>query len=356
MKPLLEIRKLSNYYTKKLKLQDKFTLKRKETLKVLDNVSIDIYPNETLGLVGESGCGKTTLAKCILRLIDNVEGTILFENQNLMDLSGSSLRKIRKDMQMIFQNPYSSFNQNMKIYDILAESVKLSKSFYKNTNNYSLNEEILKLCKSVNFREDKLDLYPFKLSGGERRRISVARILTLKPKFLIADEPVAALDVSIKSQIINLLLGLQKKYKMTYLIISHDIGLIKCMSDRIAVMFMGRIVEVGNNRQFRIGRCLHPYTEELLEASDYISSIMNIRDVQKEKFIERNYESIDYIKIKGCKYRRRCYFYNKYLKNQVNGRVCREKEPELKVFNDDKYYKDHLYACHFATEFLRTKR
>jgi len=344
MDTLVEVKNLNSFYIKEYSFEEILSGKKKDLIKILDDLSLSIYNNETLGLVGESGCGKTTFAKCIFRMVDNVKGSIVYDKNNILSLKHSELRELRKKMQMIFQNPYSSLNHNMKIFDIIAEGVKLSDG---NSKKADMGKKVLTLCKKVNFKKEKLNYFPHQISGGERRRVGIARILAVNPIFLVADEPVASLDSSIKSQIINLLLEIKELYKMTYLIISHDIGLIKYMCNRIAVMYLGKVVEIGKNKDFRVDRCFHPYTKELLSASNYISSILEMNGLNSDTVVKRRTSSLSYEHDQGCKYRSRCVLYRKIEENKKM--ICKEREPEIQIL-DDKFYENHSLACHFALD------
>lgn len=212
---------------------------RKKEIKAVDGVSFEIKEGKTLGLVGESGCGKTTVGRTILRLIEPTEGKIFFDGEDITSLNGSKLKKLGREMQIIFQNPESSLNPRMKIYDSIAEPLRIHKICNKNEEK----ERIFELIETVNLNEELLFRYPHELSGGQIQRVAIARILSLNPKFIVADEPTSMLDVSVQAQILNLLKDLQKKYAISYLFISHDLEVVEWMSDEIAIMRKGKIVE-----------------------------------------------------------------------------------------------------------------
>jgi ABC-type oligopeptide transport system ATPase subunit len=212
---------------------------RKKVIKAVDGVSFEIKEGKTLGLVGESGCGKTTVGRTILRLINPTEGKIIFDGGDITSLNGSELKKFGRVMQIIFQNPESSLNPRMKIFDSIAEPLSIHKICNKNEEK----ERIFELIETVNLNEELLFRYPPELSGGQIQRVVIARILSLNPKFIVADEPTSMLDVSVQAQIPNLLKDLQKKYGLSYLFISHDLEVVEWLSDEIAIMHKGKIVE-----------------------------------------------------------------------------------------------------------------
>lgn len=212
---------------------------RKKEIKAVDGVSFEIKEGKTLGLVGESGCGKTTVGRTILRLIEPTEGKMFFDGEDITSLNGSKLKKLGREMQIIFQNPESSLNPRMKIYDSIAEPLRIHKMCKKNEEK----EVIFELIETVNLNEELLFRYPHELSGGQIQRVAIARILSLNPKFIVADEPTSMLDVSVQAQILNLLKDLQRKYAISYLFISHDLEVVEWMSDEIAIMHKGKIVE-----------------------------------------------------------------------------------------------------------------
>jgi oligopeptide transport system ATP-binding protein len=230
-------------------------------IKAVDGVSFFIRKGETLGLCGESGCGKTTLAWCISRLYRPTSGEVLFEGKDITKMEGEALRQLRQRMQIIFQDPFGSLDPRMKCGDIVSEPLKVHR--VGQGRNYS--EQINNLLMAVGVDPDMSDRFPHELSGGERQRIGIARALSLKPSFIICDEPVSALDVSIQGQIINLLKDLQAQFSLTYLFIAHDLAVVRHMSDRVAIMYLGRIVELSSKADLYVNP-LHPYTIALLSA------------------------------------------------------------------------------------------
>ncbi len=308
------------------------------SVRALESVSLSIQKGETLGLVGESGCGKTTLGKSILRLIGEITGDVRFAGESIYELDGSSLRELRKRMQMIFQNPYAALNNHMRVDEIIAEGVSVS-----GRQNGAVVDRVAELLESVNLNPDKAAQYPWELSGGERRRVGIARILAVDPEFIVADEPVAALDLSIKSQVINLLTDLREQRRLTYLFISHDIGVVRYVSDRIAVMYLGVIVEVGDTDDVSGTRCLHPYTQQLLAAADYMSRRDNLSDASRT-MSGQNWE-VPTETPSGCRYHPRCALYEKLGRPAS----CREDVPVLSPY-DLRGETSHAVACHYAGE------
>jgi len=252
-----------------------FFSKKIPDVKIINNVSLNIKKGEVLGLVGESGCGKSTLGRSLLRLVPVKSGKILFNNDDLMNKNYSELSKLRPQLQMIFQDPYASLDPRMTIYDTLAEPLL----FHNIVPKSELDEEINRLMNLVGLAPRYIKKYPHEFSGGQRQRIAIARALALRPEFIIADEPVSALDVSIQSQIINLLLDLKKKLNLTILFISHDLSVVRFICDRIAVMYLGKIVEIAPSKEL-FENPIHPYTQALLSA-------IPLPDPRKEKNRER---------------------------------------------------------------------
>ncbi|QST00589.1 dipeptide ABC transporter ATP-binding protein [Pontibacillus sp. ALD_SL1] len=231
-------------------------------VKAVDGVSFDIKKGETLGLVGESGCGKSTTGRSILRLLDPTDGEVLFNGEDITKLTGKRLRDIRQDIQMVFQDPYASLNPMQMVGDIVSEPIK---NYHKNRKGEELKAEVMDLLTRVGLPEDAYYKYAHEFSGGQRQRIGIARALALKPKLIIADEPVSALDVSVQSQVLNLLNELQDDFDLTYLFIAHDLSVVKHMSDRIGVMYLGNIMEVADKSSI-YAEPLHPYTQALISA------------------------------------------------------------------------------------------
>jgi peptide/nickel transport system ATP-binding protein len=254
---LLEIRDLKKYFP----VSTGFLGRTREHVKAIDGVSLDVDDGETVGLVGESGCGKTSLGRCIVRLIEPTSGTITFEGQELSALSSSAMREIRRKMQVIFQDPYASLNPRMRVGEIIGEGLRI----HGLAQGRELKARVLELLTRVGLRAEYYGRYPHEFSGGQRQRIGIARALAVNAKFIVADEAVSALDVSIQAQILNMLLDLQQELGLTYLFISHDLRVVEHVSDRVAVMYLGKIVEIAPAGQLH-SVSQHPYTQALLSA------------------------------------------------------------------------------------------
>ena len=233
-------------------------------VRAVDDVSLDIHPGETLGLVGESGSGKSTLGRLILRLIEPTSGRIHFEGHDLLAASAGEMRRLRRDMQIIFQDPFASLDPRYRVEDIIAEPLII------HGNKAGVRARVTELLRAVGLDESILRRFPHEFSGGQRQRIGIARALALRPKFIVADEPVSALDVSVGAQIVNLLGQLQRDFGLTYLFISHSMPVVRYLSTRIAVMYRGKIVEVGSSEEIT-ERPQHPYTRSLLEATPEVA-------------------------------------------------------------------------------------
>lgn len=318
MKTLFDIKNLNMHYP----VTDGITNTVKGYVYALNDVNLKIYENEILGLVGESGSGKSTLGNCVLKLITPTSGEVIFNNENILKKKKSELKNFRKSAQLIFQNPYMSLDPRMKIYDILKEPFIINGIKDKK----EINETIKKIIDLIGMKEEVLTRYPHEFSGGQRQRIAIARAIILNPQFIVADEPVSALDVSIQAQIINLLLNLKDHLNLTMLFISHDLSVVKYISDRIAVMYLGEIVELATKDEL-FDNHKHPYTQILLDAVPVIS------ENKKERKIEHKEAPSVRELPKGCKFQSRC----PYVMDK-----CKECSPELKEIAPNHYVRCFL--------------
>ena len=242
-----------------------FFNKKTGDVKAVENVSFEIPEGEILGLVGESGSGKSTLGRSLIRLIEPTNGKIFYNNKDITKFSEKEMRKLRKDFQIIFQDPYASLDPRKKIFDIISQGI----SIHSKMNKSQIYDKVLEIIKDVGLQEEHLSRYPHEFSGGQRQRIGIARALVLDPKFIIADEPVSALDVTIQAQILNLILALKEKYSLTILFISHDLSVINQIADRVMVMYLGHIVEIASTKNL-FSNPRHPYTRSLIETAPQI--------------------------------------------------------------------------------------
>ena len=263
---LIEVKNLKKYFP----IKGGIFNKKVGDVKAIENINFAILKGEVLGLVGESGSGKTTLGRSILRLIEPSEGSITFEKKDITNLSEKEMRTYRKDMQIIFQDPYASLDPRKRIVNIIGQGLKIHTDLV----NEEIKEQVADLLKQVDLQSEHLTRYPHEFSGGQRQRIGIARAIALKPKFIVADEPVSALDVSIQAQILNLLQDLKDQYMLTMLFISHDLAVVKHVADKVMVMYLGRIVEIADSKEL-YSNPMHPYTISLLEIAPTINPKKN---------------------------------------------------------------------------------
>jgi oligopeptide/dipeptide ABC transporter ATP-binding protein len=318
MSILLEVKGLKIYYP----ISSGLFKKTIGYVKAVDDVSFSINEGETLGIVGESGCGKSTTGRAILRLTKPTEGDVIFQGQNLSALKGQGLRKIRRDMQIVFQDPYASLNPRMTVGTILEEPLKI----HGLAAGAERKRRVKELLDIVGLSELHYNRYPHEFSGGQRQRIGIARALITKPKLIVADEPVSALDVSIQSQILNLMKDLQEQFKLTYMFISHDLSVVRHISDRIAVMYLGSLVELAPKHKL-YDNPQHPYTQALLSAVPH----PNPRE-SRERIILSGDVPNPANPPGGCAFHTRCRF---------TMEQCKTERPVLKMISPG-----HLSACH----------
>jgi len=321
---LLEVKNLKKYFP----VSNGFLKREIQYLKAVDDVNFYIKKGETFGLVGESGCGKSTTGRTIIRLYDVTDGEIIFDGAEIGKLKEKQLKPFRKRMQMIFQDPYASLNSRMTVGDIIVEPLDI----HNIARGKERQDIIYDLLEKVGLNKEHANRYPHEFSGGQRQRIGIARALAVKPDFIICDEPISALDVSIQAQVVNMLEDLQEEMGLTYLFIAHDLSMVKHISDRIGVMYLGKLVEVADSDEL-YSNPLHPYTQALLSA-------IPIPDPKvtrsKQRIILEGDVPSPINPPRGCKFRTRC----RYATEK-----CKEVEPELVDIGNG-----HMHACHYADD------
>ncbi|HAX02916.1 MAG: peptide ABC transporter ATP-binding protein [Tenericutes bacterium GWC2_34_14] len=320
--PLLKVVNLKKYF-------DLTTMGHKKVLAAVDDISFEIYKGETFGLVGESGCGKTTTGRVIVNLYRPTGGNIIFDGVDYSDKSERELKPFRKRVQMIFQDPYASLNSRMTVFEIISEGIKTHRILGTKE---EIETRVHELLEKVGLKREHAGRYPHEFSGGQRQRIGIARALALNPEMIVADEPISALDVSIQAQVINMLEDLQKEFNLTYLFIAHDLSMVRHISDRIGVMYLGKIMEIGESDAV-YERPLHPYTESLLSSIPIADP--KIRMSEKRIILEGDVMSPINPK-PGCRFASRC----RYAKER-----CFSETPEVREVEPKRFV-----ACHLVEE------
>jgi oligopeptide/dipeptide ABC transporter ATP-binding protein len=317
---LVEVKNLKKYFPLKTSLFKK----ENQVVKAVDDVSFHIYKGETFGLVGESGCGKSTLGRTLNRLYDPTAGEIRFDGKDIAKLNNKELQPYRNRMQMIFQDPYSSLNPHMTVEEIIDEPLEIHTRLSKSERK----EKIIDILEKVGLKKEDMEKLPHEFSGGQRQRIGIARALSINPDFILCDEAISALDVSIQAQVINMLEDLQRELNLTYLFVAHDLSMVRHISDRIGVMYLGKIVEISKSEEL-YDKPLHPYTQALLSAIP-IPDPIKAQNSKREIITGELPSPIEMEK--GCRFRSRC---------PLAKPICADADPQLKQVDDE-----HFVACH----------
>ena len=320
---LLETKDLQKHFP----IKDFFG-RKKQAVKAVDGITFQIRKGETFGLVGESGCGKSTLGRTLIRMYEPTGGQIIFDGEDITKLEGAKLQPYHKRMQIIFQDPYSALDPHHNVEEIIREPMSL----YTNASKSDIDEQIVELLKKVGMKADDMYKYAYEFSGGQRQRIGIARALAVKPEFLLCDEPISALDVSIQAQVVNLLDDLQQQLGLTYLFIAHDISMVKHISNRIAVMYLGSIVELATSEEL-INNPLHPYTKALLSSVPFADPV----ESRKRDRIKLEGDVPNPINTPpGCKFQGRC---------PICQDACRQEAPPMREVSPG-----HFVSCYFVEE------
>lgn len=326
MEPMVEVKGLKKYYPVEKSWIDKLLSRGRRWVRAVDSIEFEIERGETFSLVGESGSGKTTTGLVLMQLVEPTEGKVLFEGREIFSLREEERRRLRRDMQMVFQNPYASLNPRMTVEEIVGEPLSIHLRLGKEERR----RMVIELLDTVGLNPGKyfVDRYPHEFSGGQRQRIAIARAIALRPKFIVADEPVSSLDVSIQATILNLLQELKREFKLTYLLIAHNLAVVRYMSDKLAVMYLGKIMERGISEDV-FQNPQHPYTKALISAFPDINP-----DVKRDRILLRGEIPSPIAPPPGCRFQTRCPF---------RLEICERDEPRLVEVEDG-----HLVACHMV--------